>query len=302
MDKNLISFFFFLLECVIYIAIDDDDIEYASVNWTMIFPNYDTVVSTFPATKPAEIMKMVNVMAKLAFERTAPRCEYFVLLGDDVDIRPRRTWMQHVHAAFQKRKVTGFGVIAISDVSMSGFPSFPIMGRRHLEIFDGEFCPREFVNQDADPYIFELYRPFSVAEFVDGVELRNAIGGDELHSARYERVHIDWKKDILANGQERVRKWLKTQSLSVEEVITLDVVVPSFRTPLPLLRRIITLSIPHGFSTQFIIIFDESSQMAHKMRAVLEEEFGHRVRVRVNYQNLGASATRNHGLDEVRRL
>lgn len=238
---------------------------------------------------------MATTLAKSAFNYESPVMEYFVLLGDDVKIEPPRVWIQKVREQFSQQH--HFGVVTLPDMTMPDFPTFPVLSRIHFEIL-GNLCPDEFINQDADPYLFELYRPFSAASFAIGVQLRNRIGGDEMNPARYERVHIkDWKYSILESGHERIRQYRRVHDIRGQaELVTLDVIVPSFRTPVTLLRRVASLPVPLGFSTRVIIILDDPSQGA--IRDLLEKEFGPRVRVRVNHKNLGAPATRNRGMDE----
>lgn len=49
----------------------------------------------------------------------------------------------------------GFGVVCFNDASSPGFPGFPVLHRTHRAIFP-EIIPAAFVNQDADPWIFEV--------------------------------------------------------------------------------------------------------------------------------------------------
>jgi len=97
--------------------------------------------------------------------------QYFVLLGDDVSISSKG-WFQGVKRVFQARHDTsqnvpfGFGVVAIVDETSPGFPTFPVVHRLHGEIFGGKFCPEEFHNQDADPWVWEVYRRFGAVSFL----------------------------------------------------------------------------------------------------------------------------------------
>ena len=45
-----------------------------------------------------------------------------------------------------------------------------------MEIF-GEVIPPQFINQDGDPYLFELYKRWGASKFLSGPELKNEIGG-----------------------------------------------------------------------------------------------------------------------------
>jgi hypothetical protein len=82
----------------------------------------------------------------------------------------------------------GFGCIAFHDRSCPNFPSFPIVTKLHYELFEEKIFPDIFVNQDADPFLFELYKRFDAAYIHRDLELTNTIGG---HSeARYEKVNV----------------------------------------------------------------------------------------------------------------
>ena len=77
-----------------------------------------------------------------------------------------------------------------------GMPTFPIVGRKHVEIFGG-FCPPHFINQDADPWVYAVYRRFGYASFID-VMIENEIGGaiETGVDARYERVRVENWRDV----------------------------------------------------------------------------------------------------------
>jgi hypothetical protein len=49
--------------------------------------------------------------------------------------------------------------LVLTDAAEPGFPSFPVLSAAHLKHFGGQLLPeRMFVNQDADPFLLELYR------------------------------------------------------------------------------------------------------------------------------------------------
>jgi GT2 family glycosyltransferase len=76
----------------------------------------------------------------------------------------------------------------------------------------------------------------------------------------------------------------------------IDVVVPSFRTPVDTLRRIMAMEDPPTCSLKFIIIVDNPDAPNLSDVIALQSE---RVRVRVNDVNLGASASWSRGLAEA---
>ena len=121
--------------------------------------------------------------------------DYYVLLGDDVKILTQ-DWMNLIreeYTAIQSRRGVpfGFGCVAFDDTTFPAFPTFPVMHRKHMEIFDGLMLPDVFINQDGDPYLYDVYRRWGASIIVRGCQLSNGVGGtnsprlvsDRLHSA-----------------------------------------------------------------------------------------------------------------------
>jgi len=307
-------------ECVLFIGVDDDDPVFAHASmetfWAQAFPEYSKnghiIVDHFAPTSPPAVCAIARALAQRALKFGPTQCTMLALLGDDVSISPKRDWLTSVRRGFKEinerllvendlNVPVGFGVVCLPDSTFIGFPSFPIVGRPHFEAFENLLSPVAFVNQDADPFTYEVYRRFGAAIYAEGISMVNGIGGDEGNNARYERVSVDWKDGLLEEGVACVSTYLSKKNTSkivhAAHVTTLDVIVPSFRTPEALLRRIIALPTPKGFSTQFIIIVDCPEDGA-EVRSRFEADFHERVRVRVNKENIGASCTRNRGLDE----
>lgn len=330
-------------ECVVMVGIDEDDpllCERATAEALLArafagFTRDRVRVRYYPPTKPAAICAIASDLAMAAFSLTDDlHCDYFVLLGDDVRITPQRKWTSEVRSAFTHiresaqrrfdskqvsvRIPAGFGVVALNDETFPGFPTFPIVGRAHLQCF-GHLFPSVFVNQDGDPFLWALYRPFGARRFAHSGKLHNAIGGDEHTQARYERQHCDWKFDVLSRAQQKMKAWLEQQAhshshsladsattssasssataaVSLPLLTTIDVVVPTFRTVRSLLRGIISLTAPVDCDVGFILIVDNPTDTA--VRSEFERDFGERVLVRVNSVNRGASASRNRGIEE----
>jgi lipopolysaccharide biosynthesis glycosyltransferase/glycosyltransferase involved in cell wall biosynthesis len=284
--------------------------------WAQAFPEYSKIghiiVDHFAPTSPPAVCAIARALAQRALEFESTQCTMFALLGDDVSISPKRDWLTSVRSGFSEiserllvenglNVPIGFGVVCLPDSTFVGFPSFPIVGRPHFGAFNNLLSPTAFVNQDADPFTYEVYRRFGAAIYARDVSIVNGIGGDEDNSARYERVLVDWKDGLLEEGVACISTYLSKENSSeivaAAHVTTLDVIVPSFRTPEALLRRIIALPTPKDFSTQVIIIVDCPEDGA-EVRSRFEADFRERVRVRVNKENIGASCTRNRGLDE----
>jgi hypothetical protein len=102
--------------------------------------------------KPIKICHLYNCMANLAYEDGHT---YFVLWGDDIKTL-ERNWVSKVHERFceyyKRGFPEGFGCVALRDITSPGFPTFPVVHRRHIKLFGG-FCPQIFINQDSDPFI-----------------------------------------------------------------------------------------------------------------------------------------------------
>lgn len=118
----------------------------------------DVVIQTcnHPAGHVCAIWRQI---AKKAWE---DRCDYFVLMGDDVILKDEG-WIRDAHEEFaQIARRTGaphgFGCVAFTDISFPGMPTFAIIHRTHLDIFNGDVIPENFINQDGDPFLYQLYR------------------------------------------------------------------------------------------------------------------------------------------------
>lgn len=235
-------------------------------------------------------------IAKRAWE---DRCDYFVLMGDDVILKDEG-WMKDAHAEFVEiaRRTGaphGFGCVAFTDTSFPGMPTFPIVHRTHLNIFEGDVIPEFFINQDGDPFLYQLYRRWDCSRMF-AARLSNGIGGNQ--PARYRQQHAKgWTFGPLDKATATTDEWLLRHGPAVSRKLTLDVVIPSFRVQLQFLEFMLNLKPSPTCTTMFIIIIDDPHSPA---RVELETRFASRpdVRVRTNEKNLGASASRNRGMAE----
>jgi glycosyltransferase involved in cell wall biosynthesis len=179
-----------------------------------------------------------------------------------------------------------------------------------------------FVNQDLDPYLHRLYVKFYASPCVTNAILSNDCGGHiGSGKPRYNRIHAKGWQDYAIDDAKPIRMYLEQhrsgkQANSDVEAILLDVVVPSYRVRMDYLKSICSLKVPENIQTTFIIIVDNpevlvdaASSLRPEMNAVMSPEMAERiledylsevntVRVRCNENNLGASASRNRGLDE----
>ncbi|KAL4242718.1 hypothetical protein ABKN59_011737 [Abortiporus biennis] len=290
---------------IIYLAIDHDDIflladpdamkrnRAEQVLWE---EGIIDVVSLIEHHPPGHVCSLWRDCARKAWE---DKCDFMVLMGDDVKLLDVG-WMNASYHEFQKLAQDegvpfGFGCIAFTDVSFPGMPTFPIIHRTHLDIFDGEVVPDIFVNQDGDPYLFQLYRRWGCSTMFPST-LSNTIGGED--DARYTKEHArDWTFQTLDNGIQKVASWLITQGVHLPPKLTLDIAIPSYRVNLSLLDAILSLRPSPTCVVMFIVIIDDpSSPCINELLC----RYGARpdIRIRVNKANLGASASRNRAMDE----
>lgn len=156
----------------------------------------------------------------------------------------------------------GLGCVSFTDVSFPGMPTFPIVHKTHMEVFGGEVVPSIFINQDGDPFLFQLYRRWGTSVMFP-CRLRNEIGGSV--EARYTKKHAaNWSLAPLVRAEQAVAN--------------LDVIVPCYRVDLAILSNILSLESPPALLAQY------SSNPS--------------IRIRVNETNRGASYSRNRGLAE----
>ena len=127
-------------------------------------PEHGTL-SDAPLPAKGQVCRVWRELTKTAFGQGV---SYAVLVGDDVRFLSAG-WTSEIKAEFSalhREAFTpfgaasasipeGFGVLCFTDVGSPGFPGFPVLHRTHLDIF-GEIFPAAFINQDADPWIFQV--------------------------------------------------------------------------------------------------------------------------------------------------
>ncbi|KAI0050306.1 glycosyltransferase family 2 protein [Auriscalpium vulgare] len=287
----------------IYLAIDEDD-EFLRASGPggnraeeiLRTNGFLDVVSAYYSFPKGHVCRLWAASAQAAWK---DRCDYFVLMGDDVEILDEG-WMRDAVAVFSEMAQTenvckGFGCVAFTDLTFPGMPTFPIIHRTHLDIFGGEVIPEIFINQDGDPFLYQLYRRWNCSRMFPS-RLRNTFGGST--SARYDKQHAqEWTFDTLDKASATVQAWLVSVSPLAQRKLTLDVIVPCYRVDMQYLEPILQLAPSPTATTMFIIIVDNPNAPA---LGDLLHRYSHRpdVRIRVNARNLGASASRNRGLTE----
>ncbi|KAG2143095.1 glycosyltransferase family 2 protein [Suillus clintonianus] len=235
------------------------------------------------------------IWRQCAYRAWQENADYFVLMGDDVNLFDEG-WMRDIHEQFtliaQHEQVPqGMGCVAFTDVTFPGMPTFPVIHRTHMDVFEGQVIPDVFVNQDGDPFLFQLYRKWGCSRMIPS-RLSNGIGGSL--PARYTQQHADgWTFGPL----DKAALVLARSLPDAARKMTLDIIIPSYRVQLPFLDPILALKESPTCETMFIIIIDNP----HSPKITeLEAKYAHRpdVRIRVNKSNLGASASRNRGMKE----
>ena len=294
-----------IFRCTIYLAVDKDDYFLCKrddggfnkaervLKEEVIFD----IVTLYCDHPRGHVCKIWRDCARKAF---MDKCDYMVLMGDDVILKDEG-WIRSIHKEFveisrENNLPLGFGCVAFTDISFPGMPTFPVIHRTHMDIFNGDVIPDIFVNQDGDPYLFQLYRRWGCSRMVSA-RLSNSIGGEE--EARYEKQSAtNWTFGTIDNGVSTAESWLSCQGVVTGlKKLTLDIIIPCYRVNIPILERILALEPFPSCSVTFIIIIDDPSS-PHIFE--LKNKFGPRpdVRIRINKTNLGASASRNKGIDE----
>ena len=177
---------------------------------------------------PAFQGKICWILAELAAQAVAQGAELFVLLGDDVFLHTH-DWQHEVEQQFteilQERGLPyGCACVAIQDRSFTSFPTFPVIHSTHLEVFDGNLFPPEFMNQHGDPFLFELYRRWGAARFTPCCSLTSCIGGaDDARHRKAGSVH--WKGLVLTRAIDRLADFLSKTCPGAKEVACIDIVV-----------------------------------------------------------------------------
>jgi GT2 family glycosyltransferase len=291
--------------CRVFVGVDNDKQHTVALsNILDLFCAYGIPSSVifFERSNAGQICTYWRILADAAVKEG---CDFFGLLGDDVEIHTG-DWVDEVVKDFEDLhrdlglpdELFGFGCIALNDRQAPGFPTFPILHRVHYAL-NGELFGKEFVNQDADPFIFQLYRRWGASRFASVVALTNHIGGVELAEdtafvvPRYDRKHIEWSNTVLSEAVKRI----ELKNIPCAKYITVDVVVPTYRVTRDLIERICSLKCcVHHVSVQFIIVVDDPFADVAWLKELATKRFD--VRVRINPVNCGASHTRNVGMDE----
>ncbi|CAJ1950826.1 unnamed protein product [Cylindrotheca closterium] len=271
-----------------------------------------------------QLLPLCRIWENMAVKAWEEGADWVVLLGDDIRIQCsyhyRAIYRSFLEISERLKVPFGFGSPWWNDTTFPGFPTFPCIGKAHYAIFRGLIPPHRrgvFVNQDLDPYLQCLYLKFKAAPLVSEAKLSNDTGGNVGASqARYQRIEAIGWRDFVWEDIDPIRQHIHRIDGSADEALVLDVIVPSYRVRLEYLEPICSLTIPDYLCVQFIIIVDNVKKLLqvarllsdtdrelsiHEAERILEARLStgnNRVRVRCNRNNVGASASRNRGLDE----
>ncbi|CAG8672143.1 7650_t:CDS:2 [Acaulospora morrowiae] len=285
----------------IFVGIDSDDALFYPIKNNIVesilkvhgIIDIETREFDFP---PGSICKIWNYLAKDAYNQ---QCEYIVLFGDDIIIE-NANWMSKIHNNFvkiseEKKVPRGFGCVAFTEATFPGFPTFPVMSKLHIDIFHGNPFPDMLTNQDADVFLFQLYRRWGCSIMLNNVKLRNLIGGSK--KGRYERIFHDWSFSVLDDAVLEVEKWMHENLENVvPRMLTLDIIVPSYHVQMLYLEPIINLKKSDTVSTMTIIIVDDPN--SPQIADLKKYEYNAFIRIRGTKGNVGLSESRNQGMSE----
>ena len=167
-----------------------------------------------------------------------------------------------------------------------------------------------------------MYQKFFASPCVAEAILHNGTGGNICggEPPRYRRFPAEGWQEFTSVDVDPIRRFLPN---GTDEAILLDVIVPSYRVRLDYLQSICYLKVPLYMQTLFIIIIDNTRALIEAAASIAAEQgdansvtqdftvdeserileaflskTGNTIRVRSNQRNVGASASRNRGLDE----
>uniref|UniRef100_A0A7S2W5J2 Glycosyltransferase 2-like domain-containing protein n=1 Tax=Mucochytrium quahogii TaxID=96639 RepID=A0A7S2W5J2_9STRA len=313
-----------------YVGIDDDDTDIRIIqdDITKIFcsigtPKQHVKIHLFnkekdKIPKDGSVCHYWNILGCKAFENG---CDFVVLFGDDVVLKSEN-WLEKIIQGFKEierrcKVPFGFGVVSFNDLTHPYFPTFPVLGKHHYKIFGDRknsqgLFPSAFINQDADPYLWQLYRRMGDArEYLHDATLENRRGGAE-DDTRYEKERVPeffWLIHGTASDVDRCAKYLAKEGYQeaakqIRKFVTLDVIVPSMRVDEGFIKPLVEDALSSntaGASIEFILLIDRPGTLDAQIKYFLEKAQGKyqcRFRCRQNSNCLGAGGTRNRGLEE----
>ena len=285
-----------LLEVVVGIDVGDPVYD-SDAGHALISSSLDPACTSRVVAFKGLEQKICHIWHELAQSAVDHGADFFVLLGDDVRLKSKG-WKSAIEMRFHEisaKRGLPFGAacVAFLDTSFINFPTFPVLHRWHMKSFC-RLVPKRLLNQGADPFVFELYKRVGASEFEHGAVLENTIGG--IEEARYVKRAIRWNNDQLTQYIEK----LHVELPGAKRFLCVDVVVPTFRVNVALLRQVVALraSVEAVAITFWIIVDNPDAPQAALDQVRLLESLGNNytVNVRVHPRNMGVSAARNTGI------
>ena len=239
------------------------------------------VVAEAPAN-PFPICRLWMHMAEYAYKNMSATCT--ILLGDDIICCNVSGMLDEIEDLMAR----GIKCIAVRERLHPSWPTFLVTDTKEFvtPFFHDLLCGH-FVNQEADPFVFEFFRRGGTASFTRLPYLTNPTGGVEgglssFTPPRYKRIQVPWKLHLPAKAK----------------ILTVDVCVPMYRINSNFVRCLLELDMPIGCDVRFCVCFDSQPSRAQHEEFRLLEASDSRLRVRVNPENVGASETRNRLMNE----
>ena len=234
-------------------------------------------------SNPFRICALWMRMAEIAHKNGAT---IVALFGDDVKLHDAASLIMEV----KKLHSDGYKCIAMKESNHPSWPTFQALDARSFVKDMRELFLSFFVNQDADPFVFEYYRRLGQATWTSSIHVTNVHGGvrgglNSCTPPRYNPIHVDWKKLL--------------PPLTTDTVLTLDVLVPMHRVNILFIKKLLHLNAHHTFDHRICVCIDNFlDDDARRKLVKLESQNSERLRIRVNTTNVGASETRNRLFSE----
>ncbi|KAG9000389.1 hypothetical protein FRB90_011834, partial [Tulasnella sp. 427] len=222
-----------------------------------------------------------------------PDAVEYIIVPDDgsevLKIKLDARWTTSIQAAFSRISKDNGTPLGLGCVVCSVDDStVVVLHRTHFEIF-GTLRPPSIPPADVLRYIRSIYRPWEATQYVGTEPAQGWNETDERGGP------IPWSFDVLETSETMIGRWLERQSAPICPRISIDVVIPSYRVQLPLLRTMLNLKASSTCSVEFIVVVD--NPLSPSLPFLLKE-FKSRpdVHILINNVNVGASASRNRRL------
>ncbi len=226
-------------EIRVYVGVDFDDKLWESVHRAQARALLDFVEVVSPDEQPSGAVCAVwDALAVRAFDEGCNGL--LILFGDDVSYEPlvSRDWVADAWSDCDP-----LGMFHPIDATSPSCCTFPIVTAAHIHLFRS-LLPTEFVNQGGDLFLHELYRRLNAVHTgLDKVRVHNSRGGPvrgwpghvEMPVPLYDKVQV-----ASSTMTDRLKQWsiLLAKEKRVPLETTIDVVVPTFRCDMSVLRTI----------------------------------------------------------------